>query len=157
MGTFWKCVLVKFVLTKFVLTKDLVYTDYGLVRKLPSLHGKKSTPTPKISDTAKAYFVKLNFILKNIENKSLVCLSFPWGLEKNILDILRALQKPQTAFRMPNLKLKSQTMFIKNASLLPFLLHLQNMGFYSIILNIAFFLFTLHISNCDITNSVKRI
>ena len=95
------------------------YTDYGLVRKLPSLHGKKSTPTPKISDTAKAYFVKLNFILKNIENKSLVCLSFPWGLEKNILDILWALQKPQTAFRMPNLKLKSQTMFIKNASLLP--------------------------------------
>ena len=25
MGTFWKCVLVKFVLTKFVLIKDLVY------------------------------------------------------------------------------------------------------------------------------------
>ena len=25
MGTFWKCVLVKFVLNKFVLTKDLVY------------------------------------------------------------------------------------------------------------------------------------
>ena len=27
MGTFWKCVLVKFVLTKFVLTKDLVYCN----------------------------------------------------------------------------------------------------------------------------------
>ena len=25
MGTFWKCVLVKFVLNEFVLTKDLVY------------------------------------------------------------------------------------------------------------------------------------
>ena len=31
MGTFWKCVLVKFVLTKFVLTKDLVYVHKLLV------------------------------------------------------------------------------------------------------------------------------
>ena len=33
-------------------------TDYGCpVRKLPSLHGRKSTPTPKFLGTAKAYFV----------------------------------------------------------------------------------------------------
>ena len=33
-------------------------TDYGRpVRKLPSLHGRKSTPTPKFLGTAKAYFV----------------------------------------------------------------------------------------------------
>ena len=33
-------------------------TDYGRpVRKLPSLHGRKSTPTPKFSGTAEAYFV----------------------------------------------------------------------------------------------------
>ena len=28
MGTFWKCVLVKYVLSEFVLTKDLVYCDW---------------------------------------------------------------------------------------------------------------------------------
>ena len=36
MGTFWKCVLVKFVLTEFVLTKDLVYhrsSDSGNAQK----------------------------------------------------------------------------------------------------------------------------
>ena len=34
------------------------YTDYGrLVKKSPSLHGRKSTPTPKILGTAEAYFV----------------------------------------------------------------------------------------------------
>ena len=33
-------------------------TDYGRpVRKLPSLHGQKSTPTPKFLGTAEAYFV----------------------------------------------------------------------------------------------------
>ena len=33
-------------------------TDYGrTVRKSPSLHGRKSTPTPKFLGTAKAYFV----------------------------------------------------------------------------------------------------
>ena len=33
-------------------------TDYGRpVRKSPSLHGRKSTPTPKILGTAKAYLV----------------------------------------------------------------------------------------------------
>ena len=33
-------------------------TDYGRpVRKLPSLHGRKSTPTPKFFGTAKGYFV----------------------------------------------------------------------------------------------------
>ena len=31
MGTFWKCVLVKFVLNEFVLTKDLVYIPVRLV------------------------------------------------------------------------------------------------------------------------------
>ena len=30
MGTFWKCVLVKFVLNKFVLTKDLVYVSSNI-------------------------------------------------------------------------------------------------------------------------------
>ena len=37
----------------------VVYTtDYGRpVRKSPSLHGQKSTPTPKFLSTAKAYFV----------------------------------------------------------------------------------------------------
>ena len=35
-----------------------ISTDYGhLVRKLPSLHGRKSTPNPKFLGTAKAYFV----------------------------------------------------------------------------------------------------
>ena len=28
MGTFWKCVLVKFVATEFMLTKDLVYVEF---------------------------------------------------------------------------------------------------------------------------------
>ena len=33
-------------------------TDYGRpVRKLPSLHGQKSTPNPKFLGTAEAYFV----------------------------------------------------------------------------------------------------
>ena len=33
-------------------------TDYGRpVRKLPSLHGRKLTPTPKLLGTAEAYFV----------------------------------------------------------------------------------------------------
>ena len=33
-------------------------TDYGLPeRKLPSLNGRKSTPTPKYLGTAEAYFV----------------------------------------------------------------------------------------------------
>ena len=33
-------------------------TDYGRpVKKLPSLHGRKSTPTPKFLGTAEAYFV----------------------------------------------------------------------------------------------------
>ena len=32
--------------------------DYGrLVRLLPSLHGRKSTPTPKFLGMAEAYFV----------------------------------------------------------------------------------------------------
>ena len=31
MGTFWKCVLVKFVLNEFVLTKDLVYTNIDII------------------------------------------------------------------------------------------------------------------------------
>ena len=32
-------------------------TDYGRpVRKLPSLHGRKSTPTPKLLGTAEVYF-----------------------------------------------------------------------------------------------------
>ena len=32
-------------------------TDYGrLVRKSPSLHGRKSTPTPRSFGTAEAYF-----------------------------------------------------------------------------------------------------
>ena len=35
MGTFWKCVLVKFVLNEFVLTKDLVYFHQNL-QVLPS-------------------------------------------------------------------------------------------------------------------------
>ena len=30
MGTFWKCVLVKFVLNEFVLTKDLVYIQFSI-------------------------------------------------------------------------------------------------------------------------------
>ena len=35
-----------------------VTTDYGCpVRKLPSLHGRKSTPNPKYLGTAEAYFV----------------------------------------------------------------------------------------------------
>ena len=37
MGTFWKCVLVKFVLNKFVLTKDLVHYENT---KWDSLHIK---------------------------------------------------------------------------------------------------------------------
>ena len=37
-------------------------TDYGRpVRKSPSLHGRKSTPTTKFLGTAKAYFVSPNF------------------------------------------------------------------------------------------------
>ena len=33
-------------------------TDYGhTVRKLPSLHGRKSNPNPKFLGTAEAYFV----------------------------------------------------------------------------------------------------
>jgi hypothetical protein len=36
----------------------VVYTDYGHpVRKSPSLHGRKSTPTPKFLGMAEAYFV----------------------------------------------------------------------------------------------------
>ena len=35
-----------------------ISTDYGRpVRKSPSLHGRKSTPTPKFLGTAEAYFV----------------------------------------------------------------------------------------------------
>ena len=38
--------------------KTGTYTNYGRpVRKSPSLHGRKSTPTPKILGTAEAYFV----------------------------------------------------------------------------------------------------
>ena len=36
----------------------LLTMDYGrLVRKSPSLHGQKSSPTPKFLGTAEAYFV----------------------------------------------------------------------------------------------------
>ena len=36
----------------------VIHTDYEhLVRKSPSLHGRKSTPTPKFLDAAEAYFV----------------------------------------------------------------------------------------------------
>ena len=34
MGTFWKCLLVKFMLTKFVLTKDLVYHIWDMITKV---------------------------------------------------------------------------------------------------------------------------
>ena len=46
---------------KFMLTLDtynVKLTDYGrLVKKSPSLNGRKSTPTPKFLGTAEAYFV----------------------------------------------------------------------------------------------------
>ena len=38
-------------------TGTLYHTDYGRpVKKLPSLHGQKSNPTPKFLGTAEAYF-----------------------------------------------------------------------------------------------------
>ena len=42
-----------------ILNKTIILgTDYGRpVRKPPSLHGRKSTPTPKFLVTAEAYFV----------------------------------------------------------------------------------------------------
>ena len=41
-----------------VLPYIVLITDYGRpVKKLPSLHGQKSTPTPKILSTAEAYLV----------------------------------------------------------------------------------------------------
>ena len=47
----------KFVVSKFVKTSD-VLTDYGRPDgKLPSLHGRKFTPTPKFLGTAAVYFV----------------------------------------------------------------------------------------------------
>ena len=43
---------------KMNIIKMITATDYGRpVRKSPSLHGRKSTPTPKFLGTAEAYFV----------------------------------------------------------------------------------------------------
>ena len=45
-------------LRKYSHVASYVATDYGFpVRKLLSLHGRKSTPTPKFLGTAEAYFV----------------------------------------------------------------------------------------------------
>ena len=45
-------------LVYFVVTPMALVTDYGRpVRKSPSLHDRKSTPTPKFLATAEAYFV----------------------------------------------------------------------------------------------------
>ena len=57
----WHSYLFKFICNFFHKCEILLlfkFTDYGRpVRKSPSLHGRKSTPTPKFLGTAEAYFV----------------------------------------------------------------------------------------------------
>ena len=48
----------RYLCRKLSISLLLSSTDYGRpVRKSPSLHGRKSTPTPKILGTTEAYFV----------------------------------------------------------------------------------------------------